>query len=183
LSRTDGQIEITVTDTGIGIEHEFIPYVFDRFRQADSTSTRKYGGLGLGLAIVRHVVEMHGGTVAASSPGKGHGATFKVRFPMASPEMLPQTEKRPSGPDLREPTQPNQIDDNQRLSGIRVLVVDDDLDTLEMLKVVLQNRGAEVVTAASAADALKALERSRPMCWFRISPCRNRMVQADRPHT
>ena len=81
---------------------------------------------------------------------------------MASPEMLPQPEKRSSGPDLRQTTQPNEIDDNQRLSGIRVLVVDDDLDTLEMLKVILQNRGAEVVTAASAADALKALGRSRP---------------------
>ena len=83
LSRADGQIEITVTDNGIGIEPQFLPYVFDRFRQADSTSTRQHGGLGLGLAIVRHVVEMHGGTVAASSPGKGQGATFRVRFPMA----------------------------------------------------------------------------------------------------
>jgi PAS domain S-box-containing protein len=83
LSRADGQIEITVTDNGIGIDPQFLPYVFDRFRQADSTATRQHGGLGLGLAIVRHVVEMHGGTVAASSPGKGQGATFRVRFPMA----------------------------------------------------------------------------------------------------
>jgi signal transduction histidine kinase len=82
LGRADGQIEITVADNGIGIEPQFLPYVFDRFRQADSTSTRQHGGLGLGLAIVRHVVEMHGGTVAASSPGKGQGATFRVRFPM-----------------------------------------------------------------------------------------------------
>ena len=82
LSRTDGQIEIVVTDNGMGIEPQFLPYVFERFRQADSTSTRQHNGLGLGLAIVRHVVEMHGGTVVASSPGKGQGATFRVRFPM-----------------------------------------------------------------------------------------------------
>ena len=111
LSRTEGHIEITVTDTGMGIEPQFMPYVFDRFRQADSTSTRKYGGLGLGLAIVRHVVEMHGGTVAASSPGKGQGATFKVRFPIASPDILLQPEKRPPGPELKQPTQPNQMDE------------------------------------------------------------------------
>ena len=81
LSRTDGHVEINVTDNGMGIEPQFLPYVFERFRQADSTSTRQHGGLGLGLAIVRHVVEMHGGTVAASSPGKGQGAAFRVRFP------------------------------------------------------------------------------------------------------
>jgi PAS domain S-box-containing protein len=161
LSRTDGHIEITVTDTGMGIEPQFLPYVFDRFRQADSTSTRKYSGLGLGLAIVRHVVEMHGGTVAASSPGKGQGATFKVRFPMAS-DILLQSAKRPTGLEGKKPTQPNQMDDKQNLGGVRVLVVDDDLDTLEMVKVILQNRGAEVNTASSARDALEALEFSLP---------------------
>jgi PAS domain S-box-containing protein len=159
LSRAEGQIEIAVTDTGIGIEPQFIPYVFDRFRQADSTSTRKYGGLGLGLAIVRHVVEMHGGTVTASSPGKGQGATFKVRFPIASPDIL-QREKRPPGPELKQP--PDQMSDRQNLRGVRVLVVEDDLDTLEMLNVILQDRGAEVITASSAGDALKALEYSLP---------------------
>jgi PAS domain S-box-containing protein len=161
LIRTDGHIEITVTDNGIGIDPEFMPYVFDRFRQADSTSTRRFGGLGLGLAIVRHVVEMHGGTVAASSPGKGQGATFKVRFPIASPDILRQSE-RPPEPELKQPTQPNQMDDKHDLDGVRVLVVEDDLDTLEMLKVILQDRGAEVITASSAGDALKALERSLP---------------------
>ena len=162
LSRTKGHVEITVTDTGVGIESQFMPYVFDRFRQADSTSTRKYGGLGLGLAIVRHLVEMHGGTVDASSPGIGYGATFKVRFPIASPDILAPPEKRPSGPESKQPTQPNQVDDTQNLGGVRVLVVDDDLDTLEMLKVVLQERGVEVITASSAVDALNALEHSLP---------------------
>lgn len=162
LSRFGGHVEITVTDTGMGIEPEFMPYVFDRFRQADSTSTRKYSGLGLGLAIVRHVVEMHGGTVAASSPGKGQGATFKVRFPIASPDVLLQPVRRPPGPELKRPTQPNQVDGKHNLAGVRVLVVDDDLDTLEVLKVILQNRGAEVITASSAGDAVQALERSLP---------------------
>jgi PAS domain S-box-containing protein len=160
LSRTDGQIEITVTDTGMGIDPQFLPYVFDRFRQADSTSTRKYGGLGLGLAIVRHLVELHGGNVEALSPGKGQGATFKVRFPIASPEVLLQAAKRP-GAALKQPTGSRQAE-ILSLRGVRVLVVEDDPYTLDMLKVILQNRGAEVITAVSAADALKTLESSRP---------------------
>ena len=161
LSGTKGHIEIAITDTGMGIDPQFLPYVFDRFRQADSTSTRKYSGLGLGLAIVRHVVEMHGGTVAASSPGKGQGATFKVRFPRAS-DVLLQSDKRLSGPEWKQPTQPYQMGEKQDLGGVRVLVVDDDLDTLEMVKVILQNRGAEVTTASSAGEALDALEHSLP---------------------
>jgi PAS domain S-box-containing protein len=161
LSGTRGHIEIAVTDTGLGIDPQFLPYVFDRFRQADSTSTRKYSGLGLGLAIVRHVVEMHGGTVAASSPGKGQGATFKVRFPRAS-DILLQSEKRLSGSGWKQPTQSFQMGDKQNLGGVRVLVVDDDLDTLEMVKVILQDRGAEVTTASSAGEALEALEHALP---------------------
>jgi PAS domain S-box-containing protein len=161
LSRTDGQIEITVTDTGMGIDPQFMPYIFDRFRQADSTSTRKYSGLGLGLAIVRHVVEMHGGTVAASSPGLGRGATFKVRFPAAS-APLTRGDARPMSPGLKPVSPANQMDGTQALGGIRVLVVEDDLDTLEMLKALFQNRGAEVITASSARDALNVFERSLP---------------------
>src|SRR5262249_32979595 len=134
LSRTESQIEISVTDNGMGIDPNFIPYVFDRFRQADSTSTRKYGGLGLGLAIVRHVVEMHGGTVDASSPGKGQGATFKVRFPIAPPEIILQTERRPPETELKQPAEISPRNENQNLWGVRVLVVDDHPDTLEMLK-------------------------------------------------
>jgi len=162
LTRTDGQVELTITDTGMGIDPQFMPYLFDRFRQADSTSTRKYGGLGLGLAIVRHVVEMHGGTVAASSLGKGHGATFTVRFPVASADFLGQLEKRSPRPGLKQPAQSNQLDPTHRLRGVRVLIVDDDVDTLDMLKFILQDRGAEVITAFSAAEALDALDHSVP---------------------
>src|SRR4030095_9699344 len=94
LASAGNQIDITVSDTGIGIEPDFLPHVFERFRQADSAYTRKYGGLGLGLAIVRHIVEMHGGGVSALSPGKDLGATFKVRLPLASKSRLPRLEGR-----------------------------------------------------------------------------------------
>src|SRR5262245_1481002 len=153
LIRTDNQNEIAVSDTGMGIEPQFMPYLFDRFRQADSTSTRRYGGLGLGLAIVRHVVEMHGGTVSASSPGKGQGATFTVRFPIASADFVRQLEQRASQAEAKSPAQRDDMDARQNLHGVRVLVVDDDEDTLEMLKFILQDRGADVTTAFSAAEA------------------------------
>src|SRR5262249_16765765 len=94
LELAGDQIEITISDTGVGIEPQFLPYVFNRFRQADSTSTRRYGGLGLGLSIVRHIVEMHGGCVSASSPGEGQGATFKIRIPVASGQDLQQPQMR-----------------------------------------------------------------------------------------
>jgi CheY-like chemotaxis protein len=161
LSWVDGHIEITVTDTGMGIDPQFMPYIFDRFRQADSTSTRKYSGLGLGLAIVRHVVEMHGGTVDATSPGHGQGATFKVRFPAASAHLT-KPESRPLASGLKQLLQPNQIEGAQDLRGVRVLVVEDDLDTLEMLKAIFQNHGANVSTASSADDALTAFEHFVP---------------------
>jgi hypothetical protein len=172
LRRSEGHVDITVTDTGMGIEPEFIPYVFDRFRQADSTSTRKYSGLGLGLAIVRHVVEMHGGTVAASSPGKGQGAIFNVRFPIASPDMLLQPVKRPAGLELKRRTQPNHMDGKHNLDGVRVLVVDDDLATLEVLKVILQNRGAEVITASRSVMRSRLSNALFRMRSYRILPCR-----------
>jgi PAS domain S-box-containing protein len=162
LTRSDGQVELAVTDTGMGIDPQFMPYLFDRFRQADSTSTRQYGGLGLGLAIVRHVVEMHGGTVAASSRGKGHGATFTVRFPIASGGFLRQLDQRPPRPELQHPTPSGQADPAHKLRGVRVLLVDDDLDTLDMLKFMLQDRGADVIAARSAAEALGALEQTLP---------------------
>jgi hypothetical protein len=149
-------MEISVIDTGMGIDPEFLPYVFDRFRQADSTPTRKYGGLGLGLAIVRYVVEMHGGIVEASSPGKGQGATFTVRLPVASPGILLQAAKRP-GAESRQPKAHHYVDENQDLDGVCVLVVEDDPYTLETVRVILQNRGADVIIALSGADAPKAL--------------------------
>jgi PAS domain S-box-containing protein len=163
LTRTGAQIEISINDTGMGIEPQFLPYVFDRFRQADSTSTRKYGGLGLGLAIVRHVVEMHGGSVSASSPGKGMGSTFRIRFPVASPERLRQQQQSQAREaKLKQLIEPTQSEHCHKLDGARVLVVEDDLDTLDMLRFILDKCGAKVITAASTSEALEVLDQWHP---------------------
>jgi PAS domain S-box-containing protein len=174
LERAEGQVEITVKDSGVGIEPRFLPYVFDRFRQADASSTREYGGLGIGLAIVRHIVEMHGGSVSASSPGKGQGATFKIRLPLMTssrPTWPAQPAQVAPAAQAGEPgsgTPPPEIKERatsgngHRLDGVRVLLVEDNLDTLEMLKFIFDESGAEVVTATSVDEALEALDRSRP---------------------
>jgi PAS domain S-box-containing protein len=160
LGRAEGQVEITVTDTGIGIDPKFLPHVFDRFRQADASSTREYGGLGIGLAIVRHIIEMHGGGVSASSSGKGQGATFKIRLPLISASRLTQ----PEGPPVEVTTakEPEVLEEGDRLDGVRVLVVEDNPDTLDMLKFIFDESGAEVITAASVDEALDALDRFKP---------------------
>ncbi|HKE03753.1 MAG TPA: PAS domain S-box protein, partial [Blastocatellia bacterium] len=162
LGRVGGQIEITISDTGIGIEPQFLPYVFERFRQADSASTREYGGLGLGLAITRHIVEMHGGSVSASSPGKDQGATFKIRLPLITALRPSQLEDRQALPEAPQAIERKPLENGHRLEGVRVLVVEDNPDTLEMLKFIFDERGAEVITAASVNEALEALERLRP---------------------
>jgi CheY-like chemotaxis protein/anti-sigma regulatory factor (Ser/Thr protein kinase) len=162
LARSGGQIEISISDTGIGIESHFLPYVFERFRQADSSSTRRYGGLGLGLAIVRHIVEMHGGSITATSPGKGQGSTFTFMFPAAEKYFLPKTaigRQEPGAAPASEPTGPAT---RCRLDGLRVLVVEDDQDTLDMLRMVLDHCGASVATAASAREGLNILEQWKP---------------------
>jgi len=162
LGRAEGQIEIAVKDTGIGIDPRFLPHVFDRFRQADASSTREYGGLGIGLAIVRHIVEMHGGSVLASSPGKGRGATFMIRLPLISklrlaPRSGPRAEAPPPAPAERMI-----LENDHRLDGVRVLLVEDNPDTLDMLRFIFDEAGAEVIPATSVDDALDALERFRP---------------------
>jgi PAS domain S-box-containing protein len=161
LGRAEGQIEIAVKDTGIGIDPRFLPHVFDRFRQADASSTREYGGLGIGLAIVRHIVEMHGGSVSASSPGKGRGATFMIRLPLISTLRLAPR----SGPRAEAPPPPAErkvLENGHRLDGVRVLLVEDNPDTLDMLRFIFDEAGAEVIPATSVDDALDALERFRP---------------------
>ncbi|HEX9943863.1 MAG TPA: ATP-binding protein [Thermoanaerobaculia bacterium] len=155
LERRDSQIGIRVSDTGIGIRRDFLDQVFDRFRQADSSSTRAHGGLGLGLAIVRHLVELHGGTVEAQSDGQGRGATFLVRLPM--PAVSPAADR--SEPSARAAALP---EDHalRELRGVRVLLVDDEPDAREMLPAVLEQFGVQVSVAASAAEALDVLQRS-----------------------
>lgn len=158
LKRVASHIEIAVADTGEGIAAEFLPHVFDRFRQGDSTSTRTYGGLGLGLAIVRHLVELHGGQVRAASPGRGQGTTFTVQLPMSvfPPAVTPG--QRPRHATEASPLAAS----NLSLKGLRVLVVDDEPDTLETLRMILEQRGAKVHTAISAARALEDLESWLP---------------------
>ncbi len=154
-------VEITVRDTGEGIGPEFLPFVFERFRQAESSMTRRHGGLGLGLTIVRHLVEAHHGQIVASSEGKGKGATFKVTLPRlgtsaATPLVTPLVKGAIVG--LRESGQV----DNVNLKGKHILVVDDAEDILTLLRLVLGRQGAEVTTASSAAEAMAILGNATP---------------------
>ena len=160
LERVNSHVEIVVSDTGIGIRPDFLPYVFERFRQAEAGTTRKTGGLGLGLAIVRHIVEMHGGTVEASSAGEGQGATFRVRLPLmiVQPEAVeprrehPRTERREALTGLGD------------LSGIHVLAIDDEEDALNLLRVVLETAGAEVTTVNSPDGRVGTYRRGEAGC-------------------
>ncbi|MDZ8089858.1 MAG: response regulator [Nostoc sp. DedQUE12b] len=141
--------QITVSDTGRGISGDFLPYVFDYFRQADGTTTRKFGGLGLGLAIVRHLVELHGGTVHAASPGEDQGAVFTVKLPLIAASKLNQV---------------NTADYDRsdfNLNGLQTLLVDDDKDSREFIAFVLEQYGAQVTEADSAHDALNNLGRAK----------------------
>jgi PAS domain S-box-containing protein len=159
LERVNSHVEIIVSDTGQGISPEFLPHVFDRFRQADQRSVREHGGMGLGLAIVKHLVELHGGSVEASSPGIGQGATFTLRLPVVPVYQMDPDGGRvhPSAPDLLPAAE-----FAERLDGLTILVVDDEPDTRELLKTGLQNCGAKVTVAASAAEALKAIKTQTP---------------------
>ena len=158
LERVNSNVEIAVSDTGIGIRPDFLPYVFERFRQAEAGTTRKTGGLGLGLAIVRHIVEMHGGTVDASSAGEGKGATFRVRLPVMIVQVQ-EPEARREHP-RTERVQP--LTGLGDLRGIRVLAIDDEEDALTLLRTVLESAGAEVTTVASPLAALESIAATRP---------------------
>jgi len=152
LQRNDTSAELRVTDTGHGIRPEFLPYVFDRFRQEDSSRTRKHGGLGLGLAIVHHLVELHGGTVEAFSAGEGQGATFTVSLPLA----------RETGETGRAQTRLQVVPAAPTLAGLRLLVVEDDPDSLEMVLMVLRLQGADVRSATKASEAMHLIENWMP---------------------
>ena len=155
LSRTDSLAVISITDTGEGIDPEFLPHVFERFRQAQGGTARIHQGLGLGLAIVRHLVELHGGTVSASSDGRGRGATFIVRLPL-SPVRSESTDSTGAASVFSDPLYPPQ------LRGLRVLLVDDEPDARELLTLELSRSNAIVYTAASAAEALLLVSEIRP---------------------
>jgi hypothetical protein len=163
LDRVESQARISVSDNGQGIEPGLLPYVFDRFRQADSSTRRKLGGLGLGLSIVKHIVEHHGGTVEARSDGEGRGATFVVRLPIQAvlnssiPADVALSEGGHAAHERRE-----RIGTDIHLSGIRVLVVDDEADALRLVGKVLAEAGASITMAGSVREAMVAVEKEVP---------------------
>ena len=159
LERADGMVRLSVQDTGVGIDPGFLPHVFDAFRQADSSATRAHGGLGLGLAIVRHLVEAHGGTVRAASGGTNRGATLIVELPLLRGEAEAAAGEEapvagPAGPTTQERV--------PSLSGVRVLLVEDERDSREMIETLLGRMGAEVVAVSDAAEAYGRLQTERP---------------------
>jgi PAS domain S-box-containing protein len=160
LHLSGGSVEMVVADDGPGIDPNFLPYAFDRFRQADSSSTRRHGGLGLGLALVRHLVELHGGTVDARNREEGSGAVFTIRLPRQVPavQVAMSLLRRPVG--MLEPVTPPKGRAN--INGVRVLAVDDDAGTREVIGALLERWGAEIQVAASAQDAFDKLLTGRP---------------------
>jgi CheY-like chemotaxis protein len=160
LEKDGAGVAISVKDTGAGIDPAFLPHVFERFSQADSSSTRAHGGLGLGLAIVRHLVEAHGGTVAVASEGPGKGSVFTVRLPASAPPA-----RRTPAPRSLAPS-PAAVGLLERplasLRAVKVLVVDDDPDTLEVVREVLEQAGAQVTAVTSAPEAFAVLQESHP---------------------
>jgi CheY-like chemotaxis protein len=160
LERVESHIRISVVDTGIGIDPEFLKHVFDRFRQADHSTTRKYGGLGLGLAIVKHLVEQHGGTVLATSEGEGRGATFTIHLPIAAVHRATNDELRFRH--IEATGGPRVAFVHPDLSGISVLVVDDQPDSRALLERVLAECKARVLVASTADAALLAVQAEKP---------------------
>jgi signal transduction histidine kinase/CheY-like chemotaxis protein len=159
LSRLASEVEIVVEDSGVGIAPEYLPRLFERFRHPDASTTRPHGGIGLGLAIVRHLVELHGGQVEAASGGRGQGATFRVRIPLLGMKGSVQG----SRPGLVDPRAARgRTGALPSLEGIRVLVVDDEKDAREVIVAILEQRGARTFEAASVEEALQRLDEERP---------------------
>ena len=157
LARANSHVEIAVSDTGVGIAPELLLHVFERFQQGDSSSTRQHGGLGIGLALVRHLTELHGGSVEARSGGAGQGATFIVKLPI-SLAAEPQSPSR-----VHPAISAEQVPvSGPSLKGVRLLLVDDQADTLELFGHLLGRTGAEIETAASVPEAMAAFARRPP---------------------
>jgi len=154
LKRTESHVELQVSDNGVGIKPEFLPLIFDRFTQADSSITRKKGGLGMGLAIVKSLVELHGGVVSVSSPGEGQGSAFTIKLPIRAVrhEYIQPLSPKPRSEGLERP----------ELVGVRILIVDDELDTCDLLSFIFNKTGSIVETAASAPAAIQVFDRWTP---------------------
>jgi PAS domain S-box-containing protein len=157
LERINSRVEITISDTGEGIDPEFLPYVFNRFSQADGSFKRKHSGLGLGLAIVRHLVELHGGEVSAESPGPGQGATFIIKLPLAAANARLK-ELEHAAPEVEGLA----VENAPQLGGVRVLVVDDEADARKLLTAIFTSSGADVRAVGGMAEALRAIGDWRP---------------------
>ena len=169
VRREGAEVAIDVADSGAGIDPEFLPYVFDRFRQADSSSARRHGGLGLGLSIARQLVELQGGAITVASPGLGRGATFTLHLPILQiAEAAPSSTSSSLAGEPAPPRsgaadrQDGQGDPVGELAGLTVLVVEDELDSLELVQQVLAETGAHLVCATSGEEALRLIERRRP---------------------
>jgi CheY-like chemotaxis protein/anti-sigma regulatory factor (Ser/Thr protein kinase) len=161
VERVDSHLRASVTDTGEGIKPEFLPYVFDRFRQADASTTRRHGGLGLGLAIVKQLVELHGGSVAVRSAGTGRGSTFTVTLPLTAVRAEPEADAAPGRPQGGTPLSFGAHACLQ-LKGIKVLVVDDEADARGLIRRVLEECDAEVTTVATVDEAIAAIGSAPP---------------------
>jgi CheY-like chemotaxis protein len=159
LQRVNSHLELNVSDTGIGIPSNYLPHVFDRFSQKDSSTTRAFGGLGLGLAICKQLVELHGGTISAASQGEGSGATFSVHLPISIAHLAQQGTPR-NHPTTE--THPSEMLTLPRLDHVHVFVIDDEPDARDLLRTVLEDQGAKVTLFASAEDALDALKMTKP---------------------
>jgi CheY-like chemotaxis protein len=158
LQRVNSHLELSVSDTGIGIPATYLPHVFDRFSQRDSSTTRTFGGLGLGLAICKQLVELHGGMISAASQGEGMGATFSVQLPVSIAQLGSERARV-------HPTTETQSGENislPRLDGVHVFVVDDEPDARDLLRTVLEEQGANVTSFGTAEEALAALKSTRP---------------------
>jgi signal transduction histidine kinase/DNA-binding response OmpR family regulator len=169
LTCDERHVELEVSDTGQGISQDFLPYIFDRFRQADGTTTRKHGGLGLGLAIVRHLVELHGGTIRAHSDGNGKGATFTLSLPLSTGLTMSENGDERSTLNAEPVMETDEIEslsppltESEVLGGLRILIVDDEADTRDLVQEVLARQGAEVRVSGSAAEALRTLAAWNP---------------------
>ena len=158
VERADPNVVITVEDSGAGMSPDVLPHVFERFRQGDSSNTRSHGGLGLGLAVVRHLVELHGGQVTASSAGEGQGSTFTVTVPLLDPAEAASGDRDEGAPAATDELP----DDAPRLDGVRVLVVDRNDEVREVISRILRLSGADVDAVASSADALTCFARNVP---------------------